>query len=120
MESPTTPLNAQEHCNQKVAAFCAIARPKHFLQSLTECQAIVVESLIGADHVPFSQEQLQRFSRAAEAKGADYLICTEKDAVKLPLNLELELPVKILKMKIEVTAGEGSWQELLKKIRKLI
>ncbi len=114
------PLNIQELCNQKIAAFCAIAHPERFLQSLQECKAVIVDSLIGQDHLPFSQEQLQLFSKAAKAKGAAYLICTEKDAVKLSAHLDLDLPVKILKMKIEVTAGEDSWQELLKRVRKLI
>jgi tetraacyldisaccharide 4'-kinase len=114
------PQHGQEQFNQKAAAFCAIAHPERFLQSLQGCKAQIVDSLIGMDHQPFSRGQLELFSKAAKAKGANYLICTEKDAIKLPANLGLEIPVKILKMEMIVTAGKSCWQELLHRIEKII
>lgn len=115
-----TPMDGQQFHLEKVAAFCAIARPDSFFQSLEECGATIVDSLIGMDHRSFSREALRSFCRSAKTKGAHALVCTEKDAVKLPEPLDLELPIKILNMKIEVTAGQDSWKELLDRVIKLV
>jgi tetraacyldisaccharide 4'-kinase len=89
-----TTHNSHEFSSKKVAAFCAIADPKKFYDTLKTHGCEILETLEKPDHRPFTQEELQ--SLANRAKGASLLVCTEKDAVKLPKNLHLPIiPVKI-------------------------
>jgi tetraacyldisaccharide 4'-kinase len=67
----------------RVAAFCAIARPQAFRRTLASLGADVVLFEAFADHQAPSAADLQRFRTAAHALGAERLVCTEKDLVRL-------------------------------------
>ncbi|MDN3506966.1 MAG: tetraacyldisaccharide 4'-kinase [Simkaniaceae bacterium] len=98
-DAPLTSLelrveNSHEISSKKVAAFCAIGNPKNFYKTLKTLGCDIVETLEKSDHLSFSSEELQGLANGA--KGASILVCTEKDAVKLPKNLHLPIiPVKI-------------------------
>lgn len=86
--------NSYEISSKKVAAFSAIANPKNFYHTLKTLGCDIVETIEKPDHLAFAPEELQGL--ANRAKGASILVCTEKDAVKLPKNLHLPIiPVKI-------------------------
>lgn len=72
---------------RRLFGFCALARPESFRSTL---QTLGVE-LAGwrsfRDHHAYSEADLQALQRAAAQCGAEGLITTEKDAVKLPAAL---------------------------------
>jgi tetraacyldisaccharide 4'-kinase len=72
---------------RRLFGFCALARPESFRSTL---QTLGVE-LAGwrsfRDHHAYSEADLQAMQRAAAQCGAEGLITTEKDAVKLPATL---------------------------------
>ena len=49
-------------------------------------------------------------------KGADCLICTEKDAVKLPEYIKLSLPIYYMEMDLEVLEGKNHLDALIEKV----
>jgi tetraacyldisaccharide 4'-kinase len=99
--------------NTKLAAFCAIASPQRFFSSLKAMGYLLVADLYHLDHFAFSQSELLSFAIKAKANGAKYLICTEKDAVKLNEDFNLPLPIVLIKMKLEVIIGFKHWKKMI-------
>ncbi|EQA45023.1 tetraacyldisaccharide 4'-kinase [Leptospira broomii serovar Hurstbridge str. 5399] len=66
--------------NKAVLAFSGIGNPEPFFESLRKSGALV-SPIRFPDHYPYSRKDIEELSR--KAKGKDFLICTEKDAVKL-------------------------------------
>lgn len=100
---------------REVAAFCAIANAERFFQTI-EKKFSLVTTISKVDHEAFSEKELKQFASRACSLGAKALICTEKDAVKLPSNLKLPLPIFFLRIDLEVLFGEKEWEMLVAKI----
>jgi len=64
-------------------AFAGIADPEFFFAGLTGAGLSLVEGVPLPDHVPYGVERVAELQQRAERAGADFLITTEKDAVKL-------------------------------------
>ncbi len=117
----TAPIVRMQHTPRpvslppKVGLFCAIGKPNHFVKSVS---VEVVEQLTGPDHAPFPVEQLQALSKRAEAHGAGALVCTEKDAVKLPADLPVDLlPIIPIPIDLEILSGKESWDQFINSIK---
>jgi tetraacyldisaccharide 4'-kinase len=103
---------------KKIGAFCAIGRPERFITMLRRAGCDLVEYLIAPDHAPFSTKQLRAFAKRCESKGAEFLVCTEKDGVKLSPELETVIPTMTLPIEIHWVEGKKHWDECLGKILK--
>jgi len=88
---------------KKVGVFCAIGRPERFVQAVKERADVQGEYLLN-DHDFFDEEKLRDLKR-----GAEMLVCTEKDFVKLTPEIIEELNIVLLTMEIELTAGIGAY-----------
>ena len=44
------------------------------------------------------------------------IVTTEKDAVRFPSRITLEVPVYLLRVEIEILRGAGSWHECIERI----
>jgi len=77
---------------KKAGLFCGIAKPDSFLATAQSEGVDVIRTWILPDHAQIELNRLQRFSKEGEA--IDLLICTEKDAVRLPD--QFRLPIKIV------------------------
>lgn len=66
--------------NKTVLAFSGIGNPEPFFESLKTIGALV-SPIRFPDHYPYSNADIEELSKKAKEK--DFLICTEKDAVKL-------------------------------------
>ncbi|MBP1626101.1 MAG: tetraacyldisaccharide 4'-kinase [Holophagaceae bacterium] len=64
-------------------AFCALGHPEAFYADLLVAGLSWVETRSFPDHHPISPRELERLQDAARSVGAEGLVCTEKDAVKL-------------------------------------
>ena len=94
-----------------VTAFSGIARPQRFLASLRELGVKVRRHWARGDHRVFGAAELQRAAEIARAEGATALVCTEKDAVRLPPT-PLAIPVYALRVELEILRGEGAIDSL--------
>jgi tetraacyldisaccharide 4'-kinase len=69
---------------KRVALLAAIARPHRFEAMVESLGAEVVHRAFHRDHARFDREVLDRFRATARARGAEVLLTTEKDAVRIP------------------------------------
>ncbi|HSX03855.1 MAG TPA: tetraacyldisaccharide 4'-kinase [Rhabdochlamydiaceae bacterium] len=113
------PMNHHEIKGKRVGAFCGIAKPLKFMKTLKEAGADIVETMITLDHLSFPYQDLCLFSGKCKAAGAELLVCTEKDAVKLADHLDLSLPVVALKTELKIFSGEAYFIDLLQKVKLL-
>jgi tetraacyldisaccharide 4'-kinase len=77
----------------RVLAFAGIASPARFFDGLKTLGCTVVATRTFRDHHPYSRRDLDLLVTAAQAAGADALVTTEKDLVRLlpyrPFNAEV-------------------------------
>ncbi len=99
---------------KNVGMFCAIAHPEYFRRTLEQEGFKVVHELILADHDTIREKNLEQFAQASLKKGAKWLICTEKDRVKLQDQLDFALPILWVQLELRVVAGQDEWQNFLK------
>ena len=97
---------------EKVAAFCGIVRPDDFIKTLEAVGANVAFHKNFPDHHPFNAEDLSAIETSARAKGARFLITTEKDAVKLK-SFTFSLPILYAKVGIVILEGEEIFDRLI-------
>lgn len=95
----------------RVCAFCGVGNPDSFFAQVKREPFDLVYTSTFLDHKAYTQNDIDIAGRAAREAGAQFLITTAKDEVKLR-SLEFELPVFVLETKL-VVDHEG---ELLKLI----
>ena len=91
--------NLASVATQPAAAFCAIGNPKSFFEHLRSEGHNLVLTRAFADHHKYDQADIDRLMRDAKGQGAERLITTSKDAVKLE-SITFEVPCYILDIEI--------------------
>ena len=109
--------SVQELKGKKVGIFCAIAQPDHFHRTMQKLGAETVEHASLADHLTFSNEELMQFCVRCKAKGAEWILCTEKDVVKLDRSMLNGLPIAWVKMRLIIVEGEPHWKNFTEKAK---
>lgn len=109
-------LNTKELVNpQKSIAFAGIGQPEFFFNSLKNKGVNLVSEKIFTDHYLYTKLDIENILKEAEEKGADSIITTEKDAVKLmPFLDKINSNIKICALKLNV---ELDLDELLKDLK---
>lgn len=100
-----------------VAAFCGIAHPENFFATLTQLGARIVARKVLPDHGYLTSGVMEKFLLDAQHRGAEMLICTEKDCVKLKDDFTAPLLVAYVKIKLEVFEGLDVWNTFLTRIK---
>lgn len=102
---------------KKIMAVSAIGNPASFEQTLNDIGAIVVESLRFPDHHDYTKEEIFDGIRQAQKQGAEAIIVTEKDAVKIPqsiISAERPIPIYVISIEITFTQGAQEFSDLLR------
>lgn len=86
---------------RKVFAFCGLGNPDSFFAMVERLGAAVVGRRAFPDHAAYDAGTIQELSNAAVAAGADILLTTQKDFVKLA-GLAGSLPIWQLAIRMEV------------------
>lgn len=100
---------------KRLAAFCAIAAPERFSTTLEKAGAAIVCKMQKPDHTPFTSQEITAFAAEAQLLGAELLVCTEKDLVKLPL-CNPSLPLIALETVLEPSWGKEHLEQLINQI----
>ncbi len=101
---------------RRVGAFSGIATPESFERFLREGGAHVAHASRFLDHYRFTAEDLAEVFAAAQAAGAEYVVTTEKDAVRLADDARFPLPLYYLRLEIEILRGASDFAEAVGKI----
>jgi len=101
---------------RRIAAFSGIATPESFERFLREGGAQLVHVSRFLDHYRFTSEDLREVFAAAQAAGAEYVVTTEKDAVRLAADARFPLPLYYLRLEIEILRGASDFAEAVGKI----
>ncbi len=103
---------------RKVGIFCGIAHPERFLATVKGLGAEVVKEKYFPDHCMFDHGVLARFAEDCRLAGVDFLICSEKDKVKL--DTHFSLPVFWVKMEMNVVEGNEIWNLFIENVKKTL
>ena len=97
-------FRVREFFGKKVIALAAIGNPQVFLKDLEIYQLKVLDQCFFRDHHPFTQAEIDRVLGRMHTLGAEAVITTEKDAVRLE---KLALPEGVVyAARIEVRAED--------------
>ncbi|MFA6135465.1 MAG: tetraacyldisaccharide 4'-kinase [Phycisphaerae bacterium] len=105
------PLSAL--AGKKVLAFCGLGNPEAFFGALPPLGAEVVAKVAFDDHAAYGPGDLETLRAQARQAGAQVMVATAKDAVKLPRQW-CDQPVWTLEMRIDITLGRD---ELMRQVR---
>ena len=101
---------------KKIAAFSGIAAPESFEAFLRDAGASLVSKRQFLDHYRFTPEDLTSVFAAAQQAGAEFVVTTEKDAVRIADDAKFPLPCYFLRLEIEILRGAADFQEAVGKI----
>jgi tetraacyldisaccharide 4'-kinase len=103
--------------NRQVGIFCGIAHPEYFQHTIHTLGAQIIDSYFLPDHSNFESSALIRFVENTLKKGAEYIICTEKDRVKLEQTLVNTLPIAWVQMRLRLVEGDLYWKNFIEKAK---
>jgi len=92
----------------EVSAFCSIANPVRFQDSIKMAGIKMVQFTSLRDHQQYSQNLIDKLCRKAVAVGAKSILTTEKDYVKIN-HFNRDLPLHVLKVKQEPDDGFNTY-----------
>jgi tetraacyldisaccharide 4'-kinase len=98
----------------QLVAFAGIGNPDSFFDALKKRGMVLQSTLSFADHEPYSSHRLAQISHVASR--ADALITTEKDAVKLNVDM-FQIPCYVIAITLEVDGEEIFVQKIIDTIR---
>ncbi len=101
---------------RRVACLSAIAVPESFEDFVSGFGAAIVERQRFLDHHRFTREELEDVFDAARRAGAELVVTTEKDAVRIDPAFEAPLPFYFLRVEIEILSGVADFEEAVSRI----
>ncbi|HXU34991.1 MAG TPA: tetraacyldisaccharide 4'-kinase [Blastocatellia bacterium] len=84
-----------------VAVACAIGNTQAFSDDLLQVGINIVSEKFFRDHHPFTQAELDEITRSAKETGADAILTTEKDAVRLEGLKHGDIPVYAAQLELQ-------------------
>ena len=100
----------------KVGTVSAIAVPESFEQGVRGLGASIEETCRFMDHHRFTEQEILSFINACVETGVDYIITTEKDAVRFPRLARMDIPVYFLRVEIGIISNEESFDQCINRI----
>lgn len=103
---------------KRIMAVSAIGNPASFEQTLSDLGAVIIESLRYPDHHDYAMSEMTDIFQQAENAGAEAIVITEKDAVKIPADVVREkwsIPIYVICVEVNFQKGSEGLANLLKK-----
>jgi tetraacyldisaccharide 4'-kinase len=101
---------------QKIASLSGIAQPESFEQSLVKLGGELVYSKRFADHHRFTQQEILNTINRGKKRQAEFIITTQKDAVRFPKIDRRDLPIYFIRVEIKIISGASDFQDCVRKI----
>ena len=100
---------------KKVAIFSGIAYPESFEGTIKEQGADIIYTKRFLDHHRFSKGEIKTVFMEAFSSGAEMILTTEKDAVRLP-KIFPKIPLYYLRLEIDLLSNEEDFNSLAERI----
>lgn len=104
--------------NKKICALSAIANPSYFKYILKGLKCEIIESFDYLDHHDYTEKDLRYIQDNAKRLGCEFIVTTEKDAVKIKRIQRKDLRIQILALHIELEITKGR-EELIARLDSL-
>jgi len=101
---------------RRISALSGIAKPESFEEFLRELGAEIVYSAHYADHHRYRQQEVIDFINISKQRGAEYVLTTEKDAVRMPRLDRRDVPMYFLRVEIDILSGQESFDQCITRI----
>jgi tetraacyldisaccharide 4'-kinase len=101
---------------RRVFAFSGIATPESFEKFLRDLGALLVGRERFLDHYRYAAEDLSELFAMAVRAGAECVVTTEKDAVRIDEAQRGPLPLYYLRLEIEIIRGAADFDEAVGRI----
>jgi tetraacyldisaccharide 4'-kinase len=89
----------------RIAAFCGIGNPQGFRHTLACCGIRPVGFRSFPDHHRFQSSDIDQLAEFARSSGADALVCTGKDLVKIGVDRIHDVPLWAVVVEVSVDKG---------------
>ena len=90
--------------NRKVFGFCALGNPGSFRNTLAATGAVIAGFMTFRDHYSFLGEDMAKIKEEALKSGAEWIVTTEKDMIKIR---DFDLPGNIIIIGIEFSIDKS-------------
>ncbi len=101
---------------RKIGAFSGIAVPESFEKFLRDLGGHIQFARRFLDHYRFTSEDfVSLFTEGIEQK-VEFIVTTEKDAVRLPDGLPCAVPIYYLRLEIDIIRGASDFDEAVERI----
>ena len=101
---------------KRVASFSGIATPESFEAFLRQNGAQIVYNRRFLDHHWFDKEDIEEVLDGARGVGAELVLTTEKDAVRLPVDLRTDIPLLYLRLEVEILDAHDTFDAAVERI----
>lgn len=91
---------------RRVVVVAGIARPARVAESARAAGWIVVDTFVFPDHHPYSRADVDGIIKRARAAGAEAILTTAKDVVRLARHSPLGLPLAVLPITVSIEPAE--------------
>lgn len=91
---------------RRVGVFCGVGNPEGFRRTLAEVGVEPVDFRVFPDHHPYDRADVESLIRWATGHGADLALTTQKDLVKLRVDTLGPIPLRALRIELEILEGE--------------
>lgn len=108
------PLNFLK--GRRVFAFSGIATPESFEKFLRDLGAVLVGRERFLDHYRYGEDEVAELFALANRERAEFLVTTEKDAVRITSDRPFPLPLYYLRLEIEILRGAADFDEAVGRI----
>ena len=99
--------------NRRVAAFCGIGNPEGFLGTLRSAGYDPIGFRSFPDHHGYERQDIDALGTWASGIGADALVCTVKDLVKIDACRIGKTPLWALAIDLEISGGAAQFEAML-------
>ena len=101
---------------KRVAALSAIACPESFENFLEGLGGEIVYAKHFADHHRYTQQEIIDYINQAKSAGAEIIVTTEKDAVRMPRLDRRDIPSYFLRVEIDILSGQENFDQSIARI----
>ncbi len=111
-------VSVESISGKQIMAVSAIGNPASFEQTLRDLGAEIMESIRYPDHHEYTVKEMRDVLQQADALGAESIVITEKDAVKIPAEFaksNWNIPIFVICVEVKFQAGAAEFQEELRR-----